>query len=201
MVVGPLPPPFHGCSVATSWVLHSRISSVCEITHLDTSDHRSLNNLGRWDPSNIGLALKVITRAAFVCIVRRPKIIYIPISQNTAGFLRDAFLVWCGVALARAQVIVHLHGAMFLQFYGEASPLVRGFVSATMKRVHTGIVLGAGLKPHLATWLPLNRIIVVPNGTDCSFPFLPRAPRVGTLTVVFLGVLGAAGRVPVKLGL
>src|SRR5205814_97211 len=54
IVVGPLPPPLHGVTISTSLVLanpilHERFA----VQHLDTSDHRSGRNIGRWDITNV----------------------------------------------------------------------------------------------------------------------------------------------------
>ena len=187
MIVGPIPPPFHGCSVATQWLLQSPLADVYQVIHLDTSDHRNLDNLGKWDVRNILIALTTVLRAAMLCLVQRPAVVYVPISQNTAGFVRDGLLILSGAVLARARVIVHLHGAMFLQFYENASPPMRAFIDITMKRVHQGVVLGQALKPHLEKWIRTDRIAVVPNGTDCDRLPSTRGPSKEALSVVFLG--------------
>lgn len=187
MIVGPIPPPFHGCSVATQWLLHSPLADVYQVIHLDTSDHRNLNNLGKWDVRNILIALTTVLRASMLCLSTRPAVVYVPISQNTAGFMRDGLLILSGALLARARVIVHLHGAMFLQFYASAPPPMKAFIDFTMKRVRQGVVLGQALKPHLERWIPPDRIAVVPNGTDCDHLPSTRGPSKKPLRVVFLG--------------
>jgi glycosyltransferase involved in cell wall biosynthesis len=188
IVVGPVPPPFHGCSVTTACLLESSITETFDVYHLDTSDRRSLDNLGQWDLRNIFLALKTLYTGALWCVLRRPRVVYIPISQNAAGFLRDALLIWCGSVLAGARVIVHLHGAMFREFYESTSAPMRWLIDTTMPRVQSGIVLGGALKGHLSQWIPSDRIAVVPNGTPCPSVF-PTGRRTPGVTVVFLGNL------------
>jgi glycosyltransferase involved in cell wall biosynthesis len=168
LVVGPVPPPYHGCSVATHLLLHSTLDRSFTIRHLDTTDRRNLDNLGSWDLRNVGLALATVARAIAIAVRERPHVVYIPISQNPAGYLRDGCLILIFAWLGGSSVVVHLHGSSFRRFYDSTNPLLRWFVDLSMRTAARGIVLGENLKPQLQRWLPDKRLAVVPNGTEMT---------------------------------
>ena len=63
IVIGPLPPPVHGVTVSTSLVLGNRLlGERFSLEHLDTSDHRTGVNIGRWDWRNITLGTSAVAR-------------------------------------------------------------------------------------------------------------------------------------------
>ncbi len=66
MVIGPLPPPQYGVSISTSLILaNPELHRQFEVEHLDTSDHRSIGNIGRWDPWNVVLGVGAVVRLMF----------------------------------------------------------------------------------------------------------------------------------------
>ena len=56
--IGAFPPPYHGVTVFNERLLNSRIADIYKLYHLDISDKRNLNNLGRVDLQNVYLTLK-----------------------------------------------------------------------------------------------------------------------------------------------
>src|SRR3954469_19616628 len=90
IVVGPLPPPIHGVSVSTSLVLaNPLLRERFALSHLDTSDFRTRENVGRWDSTNIRLGLVALARLLRL-LRQNPGVVYLPISQNGGGLLRDS---------------------------------------------------------------------------------------------------------------
>ena len=57
LFLGKLPPPYIGPSVATQLILNSRLKDEFELIHLDLSDPRDIDTLGKIDFMNIYLAL------------------------------------------------------------------------------------------------------------------------------------------------
>jgi len=196
LVIGPVPPPYHGCSVATELLLRSSLKRSFEVQHLDTSDRRDLDNLGTWDVRNMGLALGTIAQAAGIALRQRPEVVYIPISQNPAGYLRDGCLILAFAWLGRSSVVVHLHGSSFTRFYNGSGALLRWFIDLSMRRAARGIVLGENLRSQLERWFPGDRLAVVPNGTELAGRVASVASSGavgngvgGSVTVLFLGNL------------
>jgi glycosyltransferase involved in cell wall biosynthesis len=164
IVVGPLPPPYHGVTVSTALVLAGRpLQQAFRVEHLDTSDHRGGSNIGRWDPTNIALALRSVWE-----LRRRLRgdrgIVYLPLSQNVPGFLRDSLLIH--LAAARGwNVAGHLRGSEMRHFYLRQPRPIRAWIRLTLGRLASVAVLGSALRSVFEGLLPPERIAVVPNGT------------------------------------
>jgi glycosyltransferase involved in cell wall biosynthesis len=189
IVVGPLPPPYHGGSVATAFVLRSRLAAECRVVHLDTSDRRGLRNIGRFDVGNIRLALRHVTRLLAMLRAEKAAAVYVPLAQNYLGLLRDAALVLPSL-LAGRSVVLHLHGSGLREFYDGADPAMRAMVRLMISRAARVIVLGEALRPMVDGLAAPDRVAVLPNGTEDDFGEAPnRAGRSGAVRVLYLGNL------------
>jgi glycosyltransferase involved in cell wall biosynthesis len=188
LVVGPLPPPTHGCAVATAYVLASGLDTRWSVVHLDTADRRGLDNMGRLDARNIVLAFAHLAAFLRLLVRHRPLVVYVPLSQNLLGVLRDMLFMLPAVALRR-RLVVHVHGGGFGRFHATAPAPVRWLVRAVLGRARRVIVLGENLRDTLRGIVADDRISVVPNGMPD--PFRGRVPeRPGTpLRVLYLGNL------------
>lgn len=177
-----------GPSVATTVLLGSRFVEAFRVEHLDTADRRGLDKLGALDLRNVALALRHLAQLLWALAGTRPEAVYVPVSQTTLGFLRDALFVWPAL-LARSRVILHLRGGRFDLFYREASAPVRWLVRQTLARVSAMIVLGERLRPDMARLMPADRVFVVPNGLDLPPLGRKRGEEGRPFTVLYLGNL------------
>src|SRR5437879_11014925 len=162
IVVGPLPPPIHGVAVSTSLVLVNReLHDRFEVEHLDTSDHRPGENIGKWELGNVLIGLRNTSQLIRLLRGRRG-VVYLPLSQSPA-FVRDS--VFIHVAhLAGWQVALHLRGSEFQHFYARSSRALRLWIRLTLRRVASAAVMGAALRCVFGGLIPPDRIAVVPNG-------------------------------------
>jgi glycosyltransferase involved in cell wall biosynthesis len=189
VVIGPLPPPFHGGAVATSLVLRSGLTSACHILHLDTTDRRGLDNIGRFEIGNVVLALSHCARLLRLLAMERPAAVYVPLAQNTLGLLRDATFV-LPTLLWRRRLIIHLHGSGFRDFYEAAGRPLKMLLRRMLGGADRVIVLGECLRPTLAGLVDADRIAVLPNGIEDEFGTTPtRGPHEGPVRVLFLANL------------
>ena len=164
LVVGPVPPPVHGVSAYVRSLLDAReLRERWEVLHLDTSDHRSLANLGRVDPTNVVLALRHVAECARRVRRERVRVVWIPISSNAPAYLRDALFI-LGAHAGGACVVAHAHGGGFGAFYRQAAPPVRWLVERASARVERAWVLGEGLRAMFDGLVADDRVHVVPNG-------------------------------------
>ena len=192
LLVGPTPPPVHG--VAAYVAMLSAFLPLRErfrVRHLDTSDRRPIDTIGRVDLTNVALGLKHLGGLAVELLGHRPSVTLIPVSQNGPAFLRDsAFVVLA--RLGGSRVILHLHGGAFADFYGQAPGWLRGVIRWTHRRVHGVWVLGEGLRAQYQGLIPADGVHVVPNGVEDPFQGTP-PPLRGTvedeapLRILFLG--------------
>ena len=187
LIIGALPPPYHGVTVFNEGLLNSKISDVYKLYYLDISDRRDLANLGRLDLQNIYLALKNLWNLMKLCIKKKPELVYLPIAQNIA-YLRDGMFIVIGKFFSKAKIIIHLHGGYFKEYYNHTNWFMRRFIDFTMKQVDAAIVVGNRLGYIFDGWV--KNIHVVPNGISFN-------PRLGdkfkknrnTLIVSYLGNL------------
>ncbi len=165
LIIGPTPPPYHGVAVSTKLILNSpAFRRFCHL-HLDTADRRTIENIGKFDMGNVLLALWHAARYSGLLLRYRPNLVYLPISQGTAGFLRDCtFLlpaIWLNIA-----TVIHLRGSEFPDFYGRSPTFVKRLICYTLSRVQHAIVLGENLRGVFGDLIPPERISVAPNGTE-----------------------------------
>jgi glycosyltransferase involved in cell wall biosynthesis len=168
LVIGPVPPPHYGVAIYTQSLLTSDLAGSFRLYHLDTSDRRGLDNFGVLDPGNIWLALRHMIQLLWYCLTVRSDIIYLPLSQNSLGFFRDACFIWLSILFSKANIIVHFHGSdTFQDFRARANVLMKRFIPLTLRQIDAIIVLGERLKHAFSG--EVRTIEVVPNGTA----FLP----------------------------
>lgn len=164
LVIGPLPPPWHGVSVSTSLVLaNKQLRQSFDVRHLDTSDHRTASNTGRWDAINVVLALKSVILLVGHLLGRRG-VVYLPISQNAAALLRDTLFIALA-AMFGWKVAGHLRGSELRSVIASFRAPFRAWVRFCMRRLDTVAVMGASLSWVFEELVAPERIAVVPNGT------------------------------------
>jgi glycosyltransferase involved in cell wall biosynthesis len=164
IVIGPVPPPVHGVTVSTRLVLaNPLLRERFDVEHLDTSDRRSAENIGSWDFINVMLALKHLTK--LVSRVRGEKgLVYLPLSQNTGGVLRDSLFIHVAVR-AGWRVTAHLRGSEFRGFYLAQGRAFRWWIRRSLNSLDSLAVMGNSLTSLFDGIVPRERIAVVPNGT------------------------------------
>lgn len=154
-----------GPSLATEIILKSKLNEKFYLIHLDTSDHRELSRLSRIDLRNIYLALLHYLKLFLLLITKWPKIVYIPISQTTIGYIRDSGFILIA-KLFRKKVICHLRGGNFKNWYSGSIMLTRFYVRMVHNLVDGQIVLGETLRDQFSGLVPPQKLFVVPNGRD-----------------------------------
>lgn len=187
LFLGPLPPPYMGPTLATEILLKSGLADNFELIHMDTSDHRPLDTLGAIDFTNIYLALKSYVELIWMIIRYRPKLVYIPVSQATIGYLKDSGYILLSKMFGR-KVMCHLRGGNFRNWYDSASRLTRAYVRFAHGLVNGQIVLGQSLRGLFSGLVPEKNIYVVPNGRDFSYEVQQRADN-GVVRVLYIGNL------------
>ena len=166
--IAPLPPPHMGPSIATQIILNSRYVNEFHVVHIDTGDRRPLNNIGRLDVINVFLALKHYFLLFIKLLSIRAALVYVPISQQALGFLRDVPFIFIS-KFFRKKVLLHLRGGNFREFYVSSDIIMKFLIEKTLKKVDGMIVLGHSLKPLFYGLIPEKKLLVVPNGLDISF--------------------------------
>lgn len=163
LVVGPLPPPAHGCSLFTRHLLQSRFAAEFDVVHADITDPRSVHNIGRFDAGNVWYAVRHGTNFGRLLVASRPDVVYIPVAQNTLGFVRDALFL-TPAALSGRPYVIHFHGDAFGAFRAGLRAPLRAGVDRLLRGAAAAVVQSPALAGMLHGAVPAERIRIVPNG-------------------------------------
>ena len=174
LALGPIPPPYHGVATYLRELLDSaelRAHGI-ELQHIDTSDRRDTSNLGRWDAENLAIGFSNLAELAVRCSRSDAEIVYLPLSQNVAAFLRDALFVLQSRLMGK-RVVIHLHGGYFQMLYEQQSPAFKLFARMTLGCVSGAVVLGEDFRFLFSGLIPEERVFVVENGVPDLFEARP----------------------------
>ena len=187
--MAPTPPPYMGPSIATQIILNSRFIDEFNVIHIETADRRPLNNLGKFDLTNIYLALKHYLLLFHRLLFSKADLVYIPICQATAGFLRDVpFIVMS--KLFGKKVVLHLRGGHFREFYNSSNKAMKYVIEQTLKSIDRMIVLGSSLTTLFDGLIPEEKLSVVPNGLNMALDKVRyKNPEKDHLMILFLSNL------------
>jgi len=163
LVVGPIPPPYHGVSVMTANLLQSNLVQHLDLIFLDISDRKGTTNIGFLNLRNVYLAAVHGIKFIYFLIRFNPDIVYLQISQVYWGYIRDLIFLLPS-RLLHKKIIVHLHGGAFDEFYRLMSRPLQKITKYIFKGDVRGIVLSNGLISKFAGLIPDDKIFVVPNG-------------------------------------
>ena len=187
--MAPTPPPYMGPSIATQIILNSRFVDEFNVIHIDTADRRPLNNLGKFDLTNIYLALKHYLLLFHRLLFSKADLVYIPICQATTGFLRDVPFIFMSKLFGK-KVVLHLRGGHFREFYNSSNKVMKYVIEKTLKKSNRMIVLGSSLKILFDGLIPEEKLSVVPNGLNIALDKVRyKNPGKDHLMILFLSNL------------
>ncbi len=158
-----------GPSIATEIILNSSLNDHYTMVHLDTKAYDDLNELGKWSLKKLKRNIGIYKKMYSLLKINKPDITWIPISQTTTGFLKDAVFIWMA-SLQNSKVVVHLRGSNFRTWIDNASLLTKWLVKKTLGKCSGIIVLGNNLKHLFQPYFKDDNIYVVPNGGNYAIP-------------------------------
>ncbi len=166
LIVGSLPPPFVGPSLATQKLLAARnLQEAFQIQFLDISDRRKPENIGRLDAINALLGLLHAWQFLKILLLQRPQLVYIALSQGWWGYMRDlGFFI--PAVFSRRKIVIHFRGSEFGSFYSGLPHALQLVTKWLFMRVTKVIVLGECLKLAFEELVSRDKIVVVPNGVN-----------------------------------
>lgn len=166
MIIGPLPPPVHGESLAIEAVVNSKsIRDKYEIIIVDTN-RDSANKAGKFAIKKILQDIHHIIQVALNILFKEIDIVYISISQTKLGLLRDLIFILIS-SIKRGKIITHLHGNNLGNVIDSFKRPITFFVNKILNKVNIGVVLGEHLVSNYRN--KINSIQVIPNGVDINF--------------------------------
>ncbi|MEO8664149.1 MAG: glycosyltransferase family 4 protein [Ignavibacteria bacterium] len=191
LLIGSLPPPYHGSNIFFDNLLNSKLKNEFDLLHLDTSDHRNLDNLTKLDFTNVYLALKNIFQLARLLRKEKPDIVYITPAVSFLPYFRDGLFLLTSSYLSKAGIIIHLHGGKYFrdEFYNKSNIFAKSFIRSSLKKVDRAVVLSDSIRPVFDGLV--NKISVIPNGTDFGMNFSETDLKkdTGIIKISYLGNL------------
>lgn len=164
LLIGPVPPPSFGVARATQLMLESPVLTArVELVHLDTSDPRSLANMGRLDGRNVYLAVKHLGQLVWFLVSVRPDLVLLTASQSRLALLRD----WLFVMVSKVfgtRVVVYLRGSGYGTLGAREGRLAARMLHMILRSSSRVLVLGESLLEMATTLDPRASITVAPNG-------------------------------------
>ena len=197
IIVGPTPPPVHGVSQAIQSILESSVIPPEMLLHLDTSDRRSLANLGHFDWRNLVIGLKNVAQLIRLSAREKPDLIYYRLSQNTPALLRDLALDTVA-RLFRVGVVVELAGCGYFRIAAERG-LAGRLISRALERAALVLVQGESLVQPVLDMIQHTRVETSPNGLPPPELATYKCSDSNECRFLYLGILSEAKGVIVTL--
>ncbi|OGF68283.1 MAG: hypothetical protein A2Y62_02935 [Candidatus Fischerbacteria bacterium RBG_13_37_8] len=186
LLLGPLPPPYMGPSIATEIILKSDLNKYYTIYHINTTTHEKLSTLGEITADIIKKNVRLYFKMIFLITKIRPDLIVIPISQTVNGFIKDSIYILISRLFLR-NTLLHLRGSNFKNLQCSSSCLMQIYTSKIIRSTQGIIVLGKKLRYIFANYFSDDQIFIVPNGAN--YAFKPRKVRNSKLNLIYLGNL------------
>jgi len=165
LILGPLPPPYMGPSIATNIILKSSLNRDFILYHLNTNTHTTLTSLGDLTLGRLLKNLNISIKMIRIIKNSQPDLVVIPISQTTPGFIKDSVFIIIS-KLFRRRILLQLRGSNFRNWLKEISKITKAYVGMVLHSAQGVIVLGESLKYLFSDFFKDTKIFVVPNGAN-----------------------------------
>lgn len=162
LLVGPLPPPEHGNSVAFEMLCGELHRRGCDCKIIDLT-RRAQSPYSRFSLVRSVELFRVLARFV-VGLCEKYRRVYIIIAQSRSGFIRDMPMIW-SAWLRGCRVVIHLRGGNYDGYYYQQPRWWQFLIRCTLRRTHRIVVLSERLRSMYAFDAAIGeRIVVVPNG-------------------------------------
>ncbi|MFO0322845.1 MAG: glycosyltransferase [Bacteroidota bacterium] len=168
MILGKLPPPYMGPSIATEILLKSELKNKFKLVHLETKINIILSSFGKWNFAKVFKNIAVYINMIRLLILNKPDVVLIPISQTTTGFLKDSIFILFA-AFFRRKIVIQLRGSNLNNWLSNATGLTKSYFKFILKRTKGVIVLGENLRYLFKTYFSETSIFVIPNGGNYGY--------------------------------
>lgn len=183
MLVGVVPPPIHGQSMATKALFDADLSPLEKVI-VEIRSSKTLSSIGKFSLSKAFGLFSLIGRTWLAWLRHRPRVLYYTAGSGAwVPFFRDfIFLTLCRPLFSK--VLIHYHAGNLVEFL-DNSRLLSILGRFTYGRGAWTIRLGSSCP---APIYPGNLVFDVPNGIDAPANLSPR-PASGSFRILFLGNL------------
>jgi glycosyltransferase involved in cell wall biosynthesis len=162
LIVGQLPPPFHGSNVMTKIFLSSLSRLGYSVSIAEKTFSKTMDEVEKYSLKKLLCAQVIIFRIIRDFITTRADLCFYFISLKPPSFYIDVLFLFL-LRLMGTNVVLYIHGKGFRKF-SERSTLMRWILKSTIMAKSLGaIVLGERLKKDIDFFISSDRIFVLPN--------------------------------------
>ena len=158
-----------GPALATEIILNSDLKNEFELHHFDTRINESVADMGKLKPSKIKIIRNQYSAFKSMLKTVKPHLVLIPIGQTTAGFFKDIPFIRMAHK-SGVKVVIQLRGSAWRKWFNKLDAFRQMGIKRQLNKVSGAIVLGENLRYIFRDLLPEEKIFVVPNGGDYTFP-------------------------------
>src|SRR5262249_16996950 len=135
------------------------------VSHVQTGVNPLNARKGQLNRRNVAALSGVWWRLVRTIGSDSPDVMYVHLSQNWTGLMRDAVLILTA-RLRGVRVVVHVHGSNFGPFYRRVSRQERALIRGLLRCVDTVIVLGERFCEQFGPPVFRGRVAVLRNPVD-----------------------------------
>ena len=165
LMLAPLPPPFAGPEISTEILLNAGLKDHFNFTFIKSNIRKANTEKGRFDIIGASRFSYILLQLIYKIIKNKPKVIYLLLSQNKIGFLRDSIYILISKFFS-CKVVVHLRGSNFLNFYNSLFAIYKRYVNYILKKVDKIILQSPSLYSQFSIFVDINKIDILPNCID-----------------------------------
>ena len=158
-----------GPALATEIILNSDLRNEFELNHFDTRINESVADMGKLKPGKIKIIRNQYRAFKSMLESAEPHLVLIPIGQTTAGFFKDIPFIRMAHK-SGAKVVIQLRGSAWRTWFNKLDAFRQMGVKRQLNKVSGAIVLGENLRYIFKDLISEERIFVIPNGGDYTFP-------------------------------
>ncbi|MEZ4796953.1 MAG: glycosyltransferase family 4 protein [Flavobacteriaceae bacterium] len=157
LLIGPLPEPTTGVSLANKVVLENLRDF--NVDFINTSFNRFDEGLGEFSFKKAFFYLKI---NLYVLKIFKSNIVYITPGQTFYGVVKYSLFIIVSHLLNK-DIIIHVHGNYLGKQYSELKGLKKRIFKWLLKKTSKGIVLSESLKNNMIPFIDKNKIYVLRN--------------------------------------
>ena len=186
LVVGQLPPPYHGSNVMAKAMVRALNARGYQVEFVDKSFSKSIEAIGKPSLYKILRIPVLAIQILFACLFKRPALCIYFIACGKSAFLVDSFFLFL-LRLCQLPYILRFGGKGFRKLKDEGF-MWKFFVSSALSNALGGMVLGETMKWDVTSFIPDDRLAYVPSAVPYH-PFASRETQNSYVQVVYLSNL------------
>jgi glycosyltransferase involved in cell wall biosynthesis len=170
IVIGKLPPPIMGPALATQILLNSDLKNRYDLVHFDITINKTIKTQGVLSLKKVYQSINLYRKYWKTVKKEKPDLVFMSsFSQSVVGFYKDIpylLIPW----LHNTKVIGQLRGSNFKNLMNSTNLLNAKIMRWVLRKLDGIVVLGNNLKYIFSDIVKPEKIFVVPNGANYSFP-------------------------------